>query len=157
MTIEEMMVWIWLGIFVLSIIIEGLNPDLVSIWFAAGALLAIVLAIIPGIPFWVEIIVFLVISFVLIFSLRSVVKKYLLKNEVKSNIDEKLGQKCVVIKAINELSQGEVKLNGVIWTAIARDSQETIAEQSVVVIVGVEGNKLIVVKDAAELTRKEGN
>lgn len=146
MPIESIMIWIWLGIFVLSVIIEAVEPDLVSIWFAAGALLAIILSIIPGVPFWVEIIVFLVVSFVLIFAIRPLAKKYLYKKEIKSNIEEKIGEKCVVIKAINELAHGEVKLNGVIWTAIARNKKEVFEEQSVVTIVGIDGNKLIVEK-----------
>ena len=142
MPIESIMIWIWLGIFVLSVIIEAVEPDLVSIWFAAGALLAIILSIIPGVPFWVEIIVFLVVSFVLIFAIRPLAKKYLYKKEIKSNIEEKIGEKCVVIKAINELAHGEVKLNGVIWTAIARNKKEVFEEQSVVTIVGIDGNTL---------------
>ena len=146
MPIESIMIWIWLGIFVLSVIIEAVEPDLVSIWFAAGALLAIILSIIPGIPFWVEIIVFLVIAFVLIFAIRPLAKKYLYKKETKSNIEEKIGEKCVVIKAINELSHGEVKLNGVIWTAVAKNKSEVFEEQAVVTIIGVDGNKLIVEK-----------
>jgi membrane protein implicated in regulation of membrane protease activity len=146
MPIESIMIWIWLGIFVLSVVIEAVEPDLVSIWFAAGALLAIILSIIPGIPFWVEIIVFLVIAFVLIFAIRPLAKKYLYKKEVKSNIEEKIGEKCVVIKAINELSHGEVKLNGVIWTAVAKNKSEVFEEQAVVTIIGVDGNKLIVEK-----------
>jgi len=146
MPIESIMIWIWLGIFVLSVIIEAVEPDLVSIWFAAGALLAIILSIIPGVPFWVEIIVFLVVSFVLIFAIRPLAKKFLYKKEIKSNIEEKIGEKCVVIKAINELAHGEVKLNGVIWTAIARNKKEVFEEQSVVTIVGIDGNKLIVEK-----------
>ncbi len=146
MPIESIMIWIWLGIFVLSVIIEAVEPDLVSIWFAAGALLAIILSIIPGIPFWVGIIVFLVIAFVLIFAIRPLAKKYLYKKEVKSNIEEKIGEKCVVIKAINELSHGEVKLNGVIWTAVAKNKSEVFEEQAVVTIIGVDGNKLIVEK-----------
>ena len=146
MPIESIMIWIWLGIFVLSVIIEAVEPDLVSIWFAAGALLAIILSIIPGVPFWVEIIVFLVVSFVLIFAIRPLAKKYLYKKEIKTNIEEKIGEKCVVIKAINELAHGEVKLNGVIWTAVARNKKEVFEEQSVVTIVGIDGNKLIVEK-----------
>jgi len=146
MPIESIMIWIWLGIFVLSVIIEAVEPDLVSIWFAAGALLAIILSIIPGVPFWVEIIVFLVVSFVLIFAIRPLAKKYLYKKEIKTNIEEKIGGKCVVIKAINELAHGEVKLNGVIWTAIARNKKEVFEEQSVVTIVDIDGNKLIVEK-----------
>ncbi|MDY0345942.1 MAG: NfeD family protein [Bacilli bacterium] len=154
MTIEEIMIWIWLGIFVLSVIIEAIEPDLVSIWFAAGALLAIILSIIPGIPFWVEIIVFLVVAFVLIFAIRPLAKRYLFKKEIKSNIEEKIGEKCVVIKAISELTYGEVKLNGVIWTAVAKNKGEVFDEQSVVTIIGIDGNKLIVEK--AE-NGKEGN
>lgn len=140
------MIWIWLGVFVLSVVIEALEPDLVSIWFAAGALLAIILSIIPGVPFWVEVIVFLVIAFVLIFTIRPLAKKFLIKTEIKSNVEEKIGEKCLVIKTISELSHGEVKLNGVIWTAVAKNKEETIDEQSLVIIVGIDGNKLVVEK-----------
>lgn len=146
MTIENIMIWIWLGVFVLSVVIEALEPDLVSIWFAAGALLAIILSIIPGVPFWVEVIVFLVIAFVLIFTIRPLAKKFLIKTEIKSNVEEKIGEKCLVIKTISELSHGEVKLNGVIWTAVAKNKEETIDEQSLVIIVGIDGNKLVVEK-----------
>ena len=153
MPIESIMIWIWLGVFVLSVVIEALEPDLVSIWFAAGALLTIILSIIPGVPFWVEIIVFLVVGFVLIFSIRPLAKRFLVKKEIKSNVEEKIGEKCVVTKKISELAHGEVKLNGVIWTAVAKDKKVTIDEQSLVTIIGIDGNKLIV--DLAE-TGKEG-
>jgi len=155
MPIEEFMIWIWLGIFVLSIVIEAFEPELVSIWFAAGALIAVILSVIPGIPFWVEIIVFIAVGFGFVFSLRPLAKRYLIKKEMKSNIDEKIGVKCVVVKAISELAHGEVKLNGVIWTAIAGDKKETIEEEAVVVILGIDGNKLIVKRDS-EVTGKEG-
>jgi membrane protein implicated in regulation of membrane protease activity len=120
-----------------------------------GALLAIILSIIPGVPFWVEIIVFLVVSFVLIFAIRRWPRNNLYKKEIKSNIEKKSGEKCVVIKAINELAHGEVKLNGVIWTAIARNKKEVFEEQSVVTIVGIDGNKLIVEK--FETGKEENN
>ncbi|MFA5481561.1 MAG: NfeD family protein [Bacilli bacterium] len=157
MTIEEIMIWIWLGIFVLSIIIEAIEPDLVSIWFAAGALLAIILSVIPGVPFWVEIIVFLVAGFVLIFSLRPLAKKYLIKKETMSNIDEKIGVKCVITKAITAFSFGEVKINGVVWTVVANEKSLVIDEGAVVTVIGVDGNKLIVKKEESEQTGKEGN
>lgn len=153
MPIENVMIWIWLGIFVLSVVIEALEPGLVSIWFAGGALIAIILSIIPGVPFWVEIIVFLVVAFVLVFTIRPLAKKFFIKKETKSNVEEKIGEKCLVSKSISELTFGEVKLNGVIWTAIAKNKQETIDENTLVTIVGVDGNKLVVEK--AE-TGKEG-
>lgn len=153
MPIENVMLWIWLGIFVLSVVIEAMEPGLVSIWFAGGALIALILSVIPGVPFWVEIIVFLVVAFVLVLTIRPLAKKYLIKKESKSNVEEKLGEKCVVSKPISELAYGEVKLNGVIWTAIAKNKQETIDENTLVTIVGIDGNKLVVEK--AE-TGKEG-
>ena len=58
--IENYTIWIWLGVFVLTVILEASTQDFVSIWFAVGALVAI--AISYSAPFWVELIVFVVIS-----------------------------------------------------------------------------------------------
>lgn len=142
---EEYMIWIWLGIFVVALIAEAMTTDLVSIWFAAGSVIALILSAIPGVPFWVEIIVFFVISTALLLLIRPITKKYLLRNEVKSNIDEIVGKKATVIKEITELQMGEVKVNGVTWNAISSNkSKETIAVGKTVVVVAVDGNKLVV-------------
>lgn len=146
MIIEDMMIWIWLGVFVLSIIIEALEPGLISIWFAAGALVSLILAIIPGVPFWVEIIVFIIVSVALIVSIRPLTKKYLFKKETKFNIDEKLGEKSIVLKEITEFSNGEVKLNGIIWTAVSKNKGDVFKKGDVVEVVGIDGNKMIVEK-----------
>ncbi|MDY0100839.1 MAG: hypothetical protein RBR94_02485 [Bacilli bacterium] len=62
MGIEEVMVWIWLGVFVISIVIEALEPGLISIWFAGGAILALILSIIPGVPFGLKLLFLLLLQ-----------------------------------------------------------------------------------------------
>lgn len=150
MGIEEVMVWIWLGVFVIAIIVESLAPGLVSIWFAGGAVISLILSIIPGVPFWVEILVFLVVSITLIFATRPLTQKYLFKKEIRSNVEEKIGEKCIVLLEISELSHGEVRLNDIVWTAIAKNKEDVFLKDEVVVIVGVEGNKLVVDKNIKE-------
>ena len=57
-----------------------------------------------------------------------------------------IGKKGKVIKEISELERGEIKCNGVIWTAISKEKEKNISSGSIVKIVGIEGNKLIVEK-----------
>lgn len=141
------MVWIWLSIFIICVIIEAASVDLVSIFFAGGALLALILSLIPNVPFWAEIIVFVLGSAAMLFALRPLLKK-IFKNvpHDDSNIDGMIGKKGKVIKDISELERGEVKCNGVIWTAINKKKEENISSGAIVKIVGIEGNKLIVEK-----------
>ena len=73
MPIEEIMIWIWLGIFVLAIIIEAITQDLVSIWFAVGAFVGICISNVM--VYWGEIIVFTVVSVVALIFTRPLVRK----------------------------------------------------------------------------------
>lgn len=151
MTIEQFdqlfMVWIWLGIFVLCVIVEAVSVDFISIFFAGGALLALIASLIPGVPFWGEIIIFLFGSALLLLSIRPFIKKLFKKVPPDVlNIDGMIGKKCKVTKKITELEWGEVKCNGVLWTAMNKNKEEEIEEGAIVQVVGVDGNKLIVMK-----------
>ena len=73
--------------------------------------------------------------------------KFLNKEKRDTNIDEMIGKKGLMIKGCDELNHGEIKVNGVIWTAMSADEKEEIKENEKVVIVGVNGNKLIVKKE----------
>ena len=43
------MIWVWLAVLAAAVIVELVTPTaLVSIWFAAGSLAAVVLAMLPG-------------------------------------------------------------------------------------------------------------
>lgn len=141
----EVYLWIiWISVFVLAIIVEALTADLVSVWFAIGAIVTLIISFIPGVAWWIELIVFIVISGLMLLCLRPLTNKLLKRNIINSNIDEIAGKKGVMVKGYDELNRGEVKINDVVWTAINADESEPIPEGAKVVVVAVNGNKLIV-------------
>lgn len=141
----EQYLWIiWLAIFVLAIVVESLSADLASIWFAFGSIIALIISFIPGVAWWVQLIIFLVISILTLLCLRPLAKRLLKRNIVSSNIDEMAGKKGIMIKGYDELNRGEVKINDVIWTAINVDESAPIPAGTKVVVIAVNGNKLIV-------------
>jgi len=151
---EAWMWTIWLAIFVIALIIEAVGTDLVSIWFAAGAVVALILSLIPGVAWWVELICFLVISIATLCCFRPMVHRYMRRDLVNSNIDEMRGQKGLLIEKIDLLHRGVVKIGDVKWTAIGATDHDVIAEGSTVEVLAVSGNKLIV-KKVDEPTKEE--
>ena len=144
---EQYMWIIWLVVFVISIIAEAVTAELVSIFFCAGSLVALIVSFIPGVDWWVEVVLFVVISGASLLGLRPLMKKFLNKEKRATNVDEMIGKRGVMLKGCDETNPGEIKFNGVIWTAINLVDNEEIKENEKVVIVGVDGNKLIVKKE----------
>ncbi|MBO8413922.1 MAG: NfeD family protein [Firmicutes bacterium] len=141
---EQYMIYIWLGVLILSIIVEAATTSLVSIWFAGGALIAMILSIPSIIPFWVEIIAFVVVSIVLMICFRSLSLKLLKRSTTRSNIDEIIGSKGVIIKKVTPIERGEVKINDIVWTAMSYQENETIEVDTIVEVCALKGNKLYV-------------
>jgi membrane protein implicated in regulation of membrane protease activity len=137
---------IWLAVFVIALIIEAVGTDLVSIWFAAGALVALIVSLFPDVKWWVELIIFMVISIASLLCFRPLVHRYLRRDLINSNIDEMKGKKGLLIEKIDLLHQGVCKINDVRWTAIAQDDKTKIPAGSTVEVLAVSGNKLIVKK-----------
>ena len=82
----EAYMWIvWLALFVIMLVVEAMGPALVSVWFSFGALIALIISFIPNIPWWIEVIVFIVISIATLFALRPVVRRYIKRNNYKTN------------------------------------------------------------------------
>ena len=121
MAIEEYMVWIWLGIFVLTIVLEAVTQDLVSIWFSLGSMAALCVSF--GVPFWVEIIVFFVVSTITLIFTRPLVKKLMDRQIRKTNTDDFVGKKVKVVSDIDKFDGGEIKINGIIYTAILPEEE----------------------------------
>ena len=141
--IEDYMIWIWLAIFVIAVVVEALTEDLVSVWFAAGALITIPISY--AAPFWVEIVVFAVISVVALIFTRPLVKRMMDRTVRKTNSDDFIGKRVKVIKPIDKFDGGEVKLNGIIYTAILREEdEEKIENDSIVEVVALKGNRVVV-------------
>ena len=143
---EQYMWIVWLAVFVISIIIEATTAELVSIFFAAGSVIALIISFIPGVEWWIELVVFVVVSGATLLGLRPLVNKLLKKEKRNTNVDEMIGKKGVMIKGCDELNYGEIKVNGVIWTAMSEDPKEAISENEVVIITAIQGNKLVVKK-----------
>ena len=148
---EQYMWAIWLGVFVITLVVEAIGADLVSVWFAGGALVALILSLIPGVAWWIELIVFFVVSVALLLSLRPLTRKWMRGRIVKSNVDSLIGKKAVLLEKIDVLHRGEVAVGDVKWTAVGVDDSAKIEKGTIVVIVAVSGNKLIV-REAEKLS-----
>ena len=144
--VEQYMWIVWLALLVLMVVVEAMGPALVSIWFAVGALAALIVSFIPGVAWWIEVIVFVIVSTVTLLAVRPLSKRYFKRNTIKSNVDSLVGKRGVLIEEISPFSAGLCKINDVSWTAISSDDKESIATGSVVEVVTIAGNKLIVKK-----------
>lgn len=142
---EAYMVWVWLAVFVLAIIIEACTQEFVSIWFAVGSLVSLIINTL--VPIWAEVIIFATVSFVALILTRPLVKKMTERSARYTNVDEFVGKRVKVNKAISKFIAGEVKINGIEYTAILMEnSDEEIKEESIVEIVALKGNKVVVKK-----------
>ena len=146
MDIEQYMWIVWLVLFVAMLIVESVGPALVSIWFALGAAIALIISFIPGVQWWIEAIVFVVISIATLLALRPILRRYIKRNNYNTNIDSFTGKRGYVIEDITYLRPGAVKIGDVSWTAIPTNKDETIIENEIIEVVAVKGNKLIVKK-----------
>lgn len=137
---------VWLVLMVLLFIIEAATAGLTVIWFALGALAALIAALF-GAQIWLQVLWFLVVSIATLWFTRPLAIKYLNGRSVATNADRVVGMEGVVCEDIDNLAgTGAVKLDGKEWTARS-DSGANIPSGSVVKVRRIEGVKLIV--DAA--------
>lgn len=135
--------YVWLVLLILFLMAEGATVALVSLWFAAGALAAIIAALL-GASVGLQLALFLVVSVALLAMLRPVLKKYVNPKIQRTNVDALVGQECTVIEAIDNLAAtGRVKMGGMTWSARSI-GEENIPAGTVVKIEAVQGVKLLV-------------
>ncbi len=137
------MLGIWVALAISFAVIELVTPQLVSIWFCVAALFSLV-ATLVGAEIWVQIVVFVGASILLIILTRPLYRRFARPKIVKTNADALLGDSGVVTLDIdNDQATGQVKVNGQIWSALSKDG-EKIPEGSKVIIEKITGVKLIV-------------
>ena len=136
------MAGLWIITAVIFIIIEALTMGLTTIWFAGGALAA-ALSTLFGANLIAQIVIFLVVSIALIYLTKPLRIKLKIGKE-KTNVDAIVGKTGFVIETISPAAFGQVKVDGVMWTAKAEDSNSVIDAGAEVTVTGVEGVKLIV-------------
>lgn len=134
---------IWIALLVLFLILEAATVQLVSAWFALGALCAL-LANLCGVGVIWQIVLFLIVSAICLIATRPLVKKMTATKIQKTNADRCIGAEAVVLEEINNLkSTGLVKAMGNTWTARAEDGS-VIPKDAVVIVRKMDGVKLIV-------------
>ncbi|OPL09709.1 MAG: hypothetical protein AVO33_06100 [delta proteobacterium ML8_F1] len=133
---------IWTVLMVFFVIAEIISLGLTSIWFAFGALAALVSAYFTDV-LMVQVIVFVLASVLSLFFTKPLVKRHLHVGEEKTNIDGFIGLTGVVTKAITTHETGQIKVNGQIWTAY---SEEEIPPGATVTVESVSGVRLKVKK-----------
>ena len=135
---------VWLIAMIVLLVVEGLVPGLISIWFALGALAALVSALLHA-PLWLQIVWFLAVSIIALALTRPLAKKYINARTQPTNADMMIGKECVVRESIdNVLGTGAVSVDGKVWTARTESDEMKVQEGSRAVVVRIEGVKLIV-------------
>ena len=134
---------VWAGIIIAALVVEAITAQLVSIWFLPAALVSLIISFIsPGLV-WLQILVFVVISFVLILLSRTIFKKYLVPKITRTNLDSVIGDTGIVIEDINNIKNaGAVRIQGKIWSARSEDGSD-IPCDTLVTVSRIEGVKLI--------------
>ena len=136
-------VYIWLAAIIVFLLVEAGTVALVSIWFAGGALLAMIAAALgAGVP--VQLAVFVLSSGLLLALMWPLAKKRINGRHVRTNADRLIGREVLVTEQIENLKEtGEIKVNGVLWTAVSADGS-VIPEGSLVRIERLESAKVYV-------------
>ena len=133
----------WLVLMVVFLLMESQTVTLISLWFAAGALAALIVAL-CGSQLWLQAVVFFGVSIVLLASLRPLAKKYFTPKLTKTNVDSVIGSQGYVLTDIDNLAaQGQVKLGAMEWTARST-SGEKIPAGTLVQVDKIEGVKVFV-------------
>ncbi|MCI6059673.1 MAG: NfeD family protein [Dorea sp.] len=134
----------WLAIFIVLLVIEIITMGLTTIWFAGGALMALAAGLL-GFGNTVQIVVFVVVSALLLILTRPLAVKYFNQERLKTNAESLIGQRALVIEDIDTLeARGRVEIRGQEWAAKTDEPDGKLAKNTVVVVNGIQGVKLIV-------------
>ena len=137
------MVFVWLVIAVVLGIFEAATVALVSIWFAIGAVAAMVPAYFNA-PFWVQILVFILVSALCFVFTRPFFKKIIRVNKQPTNVDRLVGQEGVATDDIENIEcRGKVFISGLTWSARS-ETGELIPQGAFVTVKKIEGATLVV-------------
>jgi len=140
---------IWLVLLVVFLVTEASTVTMVSLWFAAGSLVALIASLLNA-AVWLQVVLFLGVSAILLSALRPLVRKHFTPKLTKTNVDAMVGATGLVTVAIdNVAAAGQVKLGAMTWTARST-SGEKIPEGTLVRVDRIEGVKAFVT--AVEVT-----
>lgn len=128
----------WLIIFIFLIFVEIATVNLVSIWFAIGAIASCILSIYVD-NLIIQLGCFVITSTICLILTKSIISKIKNHKITPTNLDRVIGDIGIVTEDIYEFNNGEVKVDGKTWTAT---SKETLKVGTKVKIVSINGVKL---------------
>lgn len=138
------MQYFWLALLIIFVVVECLTVGLFSIWFAGGALVAMILAVAGAGAIWQDV-AFLVVSGVLLIGTRPFVKKYLMNKKVKTNYESVIGRVAKVTENIDNYNQtGAAFVDGKEWTARSTEDAVTFEAGTLVKVTAIVGVKVMV-------------
>ncbi len=141
-TLQIIMISIWVVVLIITLLLEFESPQLVTIWFTVGSIVALILAAF-NVHYLIQIAAFVIVSVVLLLATRPLSKRFMAREVIKTNADSLIGKRGKIVKEVSLDQRGEVKINSVIWVCfVTKDIK--IKEGSKVIILDIEGNKLLV-------------
>lgn len=141
----------WFVFFLILIGIEAASMALTTIWFAGGALVAFLLSLF-GVGTEAQLVVFVAVSFVLLFFTRPWAMRYVERNRTKTNVEGLVGKEARITGEVNNrMNTGTAILNGQEWSARAEKDDEVYPTDTLVIVRRIQGVKLIVSKNKEEV------
>ncbi len=134
---------VWLALLIVFLVGEGATAAITTIWFAAGALVAMIASFL-GAQIWLQSVIFGVVSVGLLLALRPFVKKYITPKQMPTNVDAVIGKEGLVTERIDNIAgTGRVKLGGMEWSARST-ANEQVEEGTLIKVDRIEGVKVFV-------------
>ena len=139
----DTLVIVWLVLLIVFLVAEAATVTITSLWFAAGALVALIAGTL-GVKFWVQVVLFLAVSALLLIALRPIIKKHFTPKLTPTNVDAIIGSRGYVTSDIDNMAAtGTVKLGAMEWTARSVDGSP-IPKGTLVKVEKIEGVKAFV-------------
>ncbi len=140
---ESMLMIIWLVLLVIFSASEAVTVGLTSIWFAAGALAALIAALLGG-ALWIQLALFLAVSLLCLLAVRPLAKRHLNNRVVPTNADRVIGAEAQVTEDIDNVhGKGAVIIRGIAWSARSEDGRP-VSAGTMVRVLRIEGVKVFV-------------
>ena len=140
----------WLVLMILMLVFELATVGLTTIWVAGGALAALIVSLLNG-PLWLQIVLFFVVTFLLLWFTRPLAVKYLNSKKMATNYEATKGKEVLVLERVDNIAgTGKVRLEGMEWTARSIENDITFEENEKAFVKDVSGVKLMIVKEKPE-------
>ena len=140
-----MTVFIWLGIMIVLLLTEAATVGLTTIWFAAGALAAMVLCAL-GVGAFGQWTVFFIVSLVLLYFTRPIALKWMTPHKLRTNYENAVDKTVRITERVDNIAgTGAAVLNGQEWTVRMQQDDVTLEPGELATVAAVEGVKLILI------------